>query len=189
MKEAKNIVKKSLDYIVTHYQTDQSYLDFLLGNNNPPLNIANYLNMNNNHTITSQINSNNNLNVPNVELENLRSLKQKTKFDIETLLNTYPKHNNNRAVLQIVTHFLDALVDDKISLDTIAGPEVFERLKDSLISQGYAFKENEAEIEFDKELDLLFDDFTKEKLRKLFKSKIFFLNYPKFFLRKIYENE
>ena len=45
------------------------------------------------------------------------------------------------------------------------------------------------EIEFDKELDLLFDDFTKEKLRKLFKSKIFFLNFPKFFLRKIYENE
>jgi len=82
-----------------------------------------------------------------------------------------------------VTHFLDALVDDKISFDSIAGTEIFEKLKDSFISQGYAFKENDAEIEFDKELELLFDDNTKERLRKLFKSKIIFI------LLKIYFSE
>lgn len=169
MKEAKSIVRKSLDFIVTNYQTDQNYLDFLLGNNNPGFSYLNYINANN----LQQINTNNNLHLNNVEYENLKNLKNRTKFDIEVLLNTFPKHSNNRTVLQLVTHFLDALINDKVSLDSIAGPEMFERLKDSLISQGIAFKENEGEIEFDKELDAVFDEATKEKLRKLFKSKFF----------------
>jgi len=170
MKEAKNIVRKSLDFIVTNYQTDQSYLDFLLGNNNPGLSYLNYFNADSLY----QINKNNNLHINNNEYENLKSLKKRTKFDIEVLLNTYPKHSNNRTVLQLVTHFLDALINDKVSLDSIAGQETFEKLKDSLISQGIAFKENEGEIEFDKELDTIFDESTKDKLRKLFKS-IFFI--------------
>ncbi len=170
MKEARNIVRKSLDFIVTNYQTDQSYLDFLLGNNNPGLNHLSYMT---NLSSLQQINTNNNLNINNAEYENLKNIKNRTKFDIDVLLNTYPKHSNNRTVLQLVTHFLDALINDKVSLDSIAGSEIFERLKDSLISQGVAFKENEGEIEFDKELDNIFDDPTKEKLRKLFKSNIF----------------
>jgi len=32
LKEAKNIIKKSLDYIVNYYDTDQSYMDFILQN-------------------------------------------------------------------------------------------------------------------------------------------------------------
>jgi len=170
MKEAKNIVKKSLDFIVTNYQTDQSYLDFLLGNNSTGPNYLNYINQES----LQPMNKNNNLNINNTEYENLKILKNRTKFDIEVLLNTYPKHSNNRTVLQLVTHFLDALINDKVSLDSIAGPEIFEKLKESLISQGFAFKEIDGEIEFDKELDAIFDEGSKEKLRKLFKSKNIF---------------
>jgi len=172
MKEAKSIVRKSLEFIVTNYQTDQSYLDFLLGNNNPSLNYLNLVNANN----LQQINTNNNLHLNSVEYENIKYLKNRTKFDIEVLLNNYPKQSNNRTVLQLVTHFLDALIHDKISLDSIAGPEILDKLKDSLISQGIAFKENEGEIEFDKELDTIFDEVTKEKLRKLFKSISLFIS-------------
>lgn len=168
MKEARNIVRKSLDFIVTNYQTDQSYLDFLLGNNNPGLN--NYLNYMSNHNGLQQINTNNNLHLNSAEYENLKFIKHRTKFDIDILLNTFPKHTYNRTVLQLVTHFLDALINDKVSLDKIAGPDTFEKLRDSFISQGISFKEIEGEIEFDKELDLIFDESTKEKLRKLFKS-------------------
>ena len=74
-------------------------------------------------------------------------------------------------VLQVVTHFLDALVNDKISLESITGPDTFNKLKVILISQGIAFEEKDGELDFDKELDLMFDAGTKDKLKKLFKSK------------------
>ena len=175
MKEAKNIVKKSLEYIVYNYQTDQSYLDFLLQNNTPnSTNTTNSGNINN----SPKGNINNNSSDHNELNKNNPQQKKGNRFDIDVLLNTFPKHNNkSRSVLQIVTHFLDALINDKISLDNIAGPETFQKLKDSLITQGIAFKENEGEIEFDKELDMIFDFETKEKLRKLFKSNFFLSNY------------
>lgn len=168
MKEARNIVRKSLDFILTNYQTDQSYLDFLLGNNNTILN--NYLSLFSSHSGLQQINTNNNLHINTLEYDNIKSIKSRMKFDVDMLLNTYPKQTNNRTVLQLVTHFLDALINDKLSLEHIAGPEIIDKLRDSLISQGISFKEAEGEIEFDKELDLIFDESTKEKLRKLFKS-------------------
>ena len=174
MKEAKNIVKKSLDYILNNYQTDQSYLDFLLQNNpqNSGNQNVNVFNSNNNSYDKNNVNNSiNKINSNNSEIENIKNQRNINRFDIETFLTSYPKHSNNRTVLKLVTHFLDALINDKISLDTIAGTETLEKLKQSLICQGLAFKEYDGELEFDKELDLIFDVQTKEKIRKLFRSK------------------
>jgi hypothetical protein len=196
MKEAKDILKKSLEYILNNYQTDQCYLDFLFEKNNPTSYSVNHLNNNNLNSNSktnpnSNPNTNNNpnhnpnpqilnfqmnsfskviTNTQNLEIENPKNNKLK-KFSMEDLLNDFPKNSNNRTVLKLVTYFLDALVDDKISLDSIAGPELLDNIKDSLIAQGNAFKINQNDVEFDKELELLLDETTKEKLRKIYNSK------------------
>lgn len=258
MKEAKNVIKKSFDYICEYYDNDQSFLDFLIdikpgfnsinnnnsNNNIVPINNNNLIAKNNNDnnknsevnnkndfyntliktnsliknfkkenscgSITnrelihknSEANNNNNitrnkslsttlmndlsnnhypkninsknynLNVCNGELENLKNNKKNSKFDMDNLLLTYPKITNDRNILQLVTHFLDALVNDKIALERIVTPEIIEKLKESLIAQGLAFKANENELDFDKEICMLFDETTREKIKKLFKSKL-----------------
>lgn len=186
LNEAKNIIKKSLDYIVNYYDTDQTYMNFILQNNsgkaenennnkenhkNYKPNYKNSIIKNSSHNPLEQNNINNNLNINNNEYENLKNSNKSTKFDIEVLLNTYPKSSNNRGTLQVVLHFLDALVNEKTSLDVIAGPETFDKLKDILIMQGITFNEKDGEMNFDQELELMFDCETKEKLIKLFKSK------------------
>lgn len=126
----------------------------------------------NSHFPKGQNNQNYNMNIINGEMENLKNNKKSSKFDLENLLLTYPKITTDRNVLELVTHFLDALVNDKISLENIVTPEIFLKLKETLIAQGMAFKSNEDELDFDQEIDLLFDESTKEKIRKLFKGFI-----------------
>lgn len=195
MKEAKSIINKGFDYICKNYDTDQSYLDILLNdnnkkeendlNNNIVFNNKNKSNNNNNYKSKSKIissnsihypmsicNLNNNMNQVNGEIENKRDNKKKDIFDIESLISSYPKNLNDRNVLQLVTHFLDALISDKICINTIVTPNIYEKLKESLLSQGIAFKENDSEIEFDKEIDMLFDKNTKEKIRNLFAGEL-----------------
>lgn len=99
------------------------------------------------------------------------------KFVLENLLTYFPNQSSNRDVLKIVTHFLDALINDKISIESVSSPETLEKLKDILISQGLAFKENNGVLDFDKELELMFDKETIEKLKKLFKSNILLSKY------------
>lgn len=120
-------------------------------------------------------NKNFNMNIFNADFENIKNNKKSNKFDIDNLLITYPKINVDRNVLQLVTHFLDAIVKDKVSLDTIITPEIFDKLKNSLIAQGMAFKAYDYELEFDQEIELLFDEFTKAKIKKLFKSIVYFI--------------
>jgi hypothetical protein len=207
LKEAKIIINKGFDYICEYYVTDQSYLDLLLNeNNNSKItlkidsnntnvnNINNPKNKstkklleNNIHFPLSISNLNNNINIKNSEIENIKDNKKKNKFEMESLLITYPKTTKDRNVLQLVTHFLDALISDKISINSIVSIETYEKLKDSLISQGVAFKEKGSEIEFDKEIDLLFDQNTKEKIKNLFsgiKNYNYYLSivYLKYFL-------
>jgi len=112
------------------------------------------------------------LNINKNEYENLKNKNKLRKFDIGVLLNTYPKTSNNRGTLQIVLHFLDALLNEKTSLDVIAGSETFDKLKHILIMQGITFNLKDGELDFDQELEMMFDNETKEKLKKLFKSKI-----------------
>lgn len=73
---------------------------------------------------------------------------------------------------KVVSHFLNALIDDELSLERVVAPEVMERIKDSLISKGMAYEKNDHEhkVFFDKELEQLFDDKTKLIIEKLFES-------------------
>jgi hypothetical protein len=196
LKEAKSIINKGFDYICKNYDTDQSYLDFMLNENNRKeennintsnlnsnicFNNNNYKKINNNNKSSSKLKSsknvhfpmsisnlNNNMNQVNGEIENIKENKQKYIFDIEKLITTYPRSLNDRNILQLVTHFLDALITEKIFINSIVTPNIYEKLKDSLITQGIAFRENDSEIEFDKEIDMLFDQTTKEKIKNLF---------------------
>lgn len=131
--------------------------------------------LDNSHFPKGQNNQNYNMNIINGELENIKKNKKSTKFDLEALMITYPKLSTDRNVLQLVTHFLDALVNDKICLDYMVSPEIFDKLKESLIAQGLAFRATDTELDFDKEIDILFDETTREKIKKLFKSKFLFL--------------
>ena len=84
----------------------------------------------------------------------------------------FPKNNtSNRISYQILAHFLNALLEDKVSVENIVNSEVFEKFKDSLIAKGDAFEEHNNLLEFDKELEGLFDEKTKATLERLLKSK------------------
>jgi len=147
----------------------------LFKNNKSPKKLLINAELENIHFPKGQNNQNYNMNIINGEMENIKNNKKSNKFDLDRLLLTYPKISTDRNVLHLVTNFLDALVNDKISLHSIVTPEIFDKLKERLIAQGLAFRANEKELDFDKEIDLLFDEATREKIKKLFKSKLFFL--------------
>jgi len=202
MKEAKNIIQKSLNFIINTYDNNEPYLDFIIKNNsdtreenknNNEKEIKNepqsqqkeksknkeiiHSNLGTNckrsHNPLNQNNVNNNLNINNNEYENIKSNTRSNKFDIEALLNSYPKNSTNREISKTVLHYLDALLDNKISLDSITGRDTFEKYKEKLIMQGITFEIKEDVVEFDDELVIMFDDETREKLKKLFKCNIF----------------
>jgi hypothetical protein len=77
---------------------------------------------------------------------------------------------------KVVSHFLNALIEDQLSLENVLTPELMEKIKDSIISRGLAYDkhENENKVYFDKELEQLFDEKTKKIIEKLFESKMTF---------------
>ncbi len=92
-------------------------------------------------------------------------------FKFEEIMSNFPKTNvTNRLSYQVLAHFLEALVENKTCLENIASTDVIEKFKDCLISKGQAYDENSEKIEFDKELESLFDDNTKQMLENLIKS-------------------
>lgn len=201
MNEAKNIIKRSFDYIAKNFETKQNYLDFLLQKNpnekdtdilfdhvdkkDDPNHIGLAEQKTKNFTSLNNSNKNNNLNsnAKSKEKINLHESNHnsnnynnnktpiQSEFSVGNLLKSFPHQNNDRSVIKIVTHFLDALINDKASIDSIASDETLNKLKEILIAQGISFIEANGELDFDKELDLMFDNETKEKLKKLFKSK------------------
>lgn len=233
MNTAKNIIKKSFDYIANNFEIKQDYLDYLL-QKNPKAKDTDIINdFNNKKQKQNNINKNKlSKDVTDVKtisnlveeakdfkttsnlgeaqrIKNASNLKEvhglkpssniasnlieeqdkfneqfelaeralaKGEFKIGAFLKNFPYQNNDRNILKIVTHFLDALVNDKISIDSIASPETFNKLRDILIAQGISFKEKDGELDFDQELDSMFDQETKDKLKKLFKSEYFTKN-------------
>ena len=100
--------------------------------------------------------------------------KQQTK-EIDSFINSIPKSNiNNRSTYLILAHFLNALIEDKLSLEYIASPGILKKFNDSLISVGYSFAEVNNTLEFDKELEALFDENTMKMIKKLFQSENIF---------------
>lgn len=89
------------------------------------------------------------------------------------LLNNIPKQPiSNRLTHRIVSHFLDALVEDKISFEHVAGPDLSKKLHESLLAQGLSINIKDETYEIDKEFINLFDDKTKEYINDLVKSKL-----------------
>jgi len=164
---ANNSSVKKIDNI-NNIENNTHNLNLLKKNRSPNKSIIKS-ELNNSHFPKGQNNKNYNMNIINGELENIKNNKKISKFDLENLLLTYPKLSTDRNVLQLVTHFLDALINDKISLDYIITPEIYDKLKENLIAQGFAFRAKDNELEFDQEIDLLFDEATREKIKKLFK--------------------
>jgi hypothetical protein len=74
-------------------------------------------------------------------------------------------------VIVTINNLLNALIEDKLSLENLITPELSERLKESMISRGYLYSVNTEEIEFDKEIQNLFDDDSKKFLNELNKGK------------------
>lgn len=93
------------------------------------------------------------------------------------MIQKYPKKKiNNRLTYKIVCNFLNALIEDKVCLENILSPEVMDRIKDSILSKGLAYeKHSENKLFFDKELESLFDEKTKNIILKLNESNYKFI--------------
>lgn len=108
--------------------------------------------------------------------------EKEPKAEIEKLLKYYQKNNlmkKNKKIYNIVTNFLDSLLMNKIAIEDIIGVDAMEKLKEKLFPQGLAFEETDGLVEFDKELDLIFEGEVKDKIKQLFKSIVFFPNKNK----------
>jgi hypothetical protein len=174
LKEVKEIIKKSLDFILLNFNTDENYMDFMFNQKNENM-INTIKTININKTFDkkkSSINNNDKDDINSNEIPNEKNKdKDKNSFNIETVFKNFPKVTQDRGTWKILVHFLDALLDDKVSCDYITNDENYEKLKDSLIMQGVAFSKKDGIITFDKELEQMFDQETIEKIKKLFGSK------------------
>ena len=77
---------------------------------------------------------------------------------------------SNRLAMTTLSNFLDVLIEDKVSFETIVDREIIDKLKDSMISRGNAYETKGDVFCFDKELDNLLDDATKNIIKDLLKS-------------------
>jgi hypothetical protein len=161
-KEAQSMIKRGVEYLIDNETGEGlSYYEEIFSDHKPTdrskllhSNISQNLSSSN-HIIGSPSEKNNN------------------KFKIEDFLNQYTKHMNTRNTYFQTVYFLQALVDDKIDLEKFVGMYKLEKLNYSLLAQGKLFIHNEMKenIEFDREIDSLFDENMKESVKRLFKSK------------------
>ena len=94
--------------------------------------------------------------------------------DIEILINHNSKqlsHKNSRLTYKVVAHFLDSLIDNKVSLENIiTDSELLRKLEKTIVTKGLAFEVADEKILFDEELENLFDLNTKEEIQTLLRS-------------------
>jgi len=117
-------------------------------------------------------NFNNNFYLTNFENPNCKKIEISKNFVISDLLKVYQKNNisGNKQIYSIVTHFLDALINDRVSFEEIVGNDTYEKMKKNLIMQGLSFENKNGELNFEKELEMIFDEETKDKIFKMFRS-------------------
>jgi hypothetical protein len=170
LRESKNILTKGLEFIVNNDYISKGNADLIFENNNDGDNTGN-TNINGNGNIPVSDNSS------SMEQKSLEYVSHNSndKFTIENLLNFYPKQtnysaSNYRSTYQILAHFLNALIDDKVAIETLISAELAEKINKSLISKGVVFDEAKGEVFFDEELEDLFDGRTKEVIKTLFRS-------------------
>lgn len=165
-KEAQNVIKRGIEFLIDNETGEGlSYFEEIF---------SDHKTIDRSKLVNS--NSSQNLSYSN-NLIGLSPEKNINKFKIEEFLNHYTKHMNTRNTYFQTVCFLQALVDDKIDIEKFVGMYKLEKLNYSLLAQGKLFINNEIKdnIEFDKEIDSLFDENMKESVKKLFKSKKHFL--------------
>lgn len=154
IKEAKNVLSRSVEYAINNNLMSKSNLDIF--------NVSESSNVLKDNNYTNIASSND-------------PQTQEPAFDFESFHNNFPKQlvTNNRSTYQIVAHFLNALIEDKMTLDYLVPPEISKRLEHLLVPRGLAFEKSNSneEVIYDEELEKLFDGKTKEIIKNLFKKK------------------
>ena len=73
--------------------------------------------------------------------------------------------------LVVLNHFLDAIINEKLFLESVASQNLINKFNHSMISKGYSYEiKPNSNIEFDMEIDKLFDEGTKKILKEHIKS-------------------
>jgi hypothetical protein len=162
VRESKSILSKALEYIINNNFMEKNNLDlFNVGSLSDERQIQQLGRETNINTEGNQINIHNN------------NGNNEDKFEIDHLLQHFTKqlNVNNRLTYQVVSHFMNALIEDKYSLNSLASAETILKMNKSLLTKGLAFDQNkENQVFFDEELENLFDPKTKEVIKTLFRS-------------------
>ena len=98
--------------------------------------------------------------------------KNKNIFQIEEFINLYNRHSLTRTNYAQTIHFLNSLIDDKLSLEHFINTEKINKLYSSFLSIGVAFDDTNGFLEFEKEIEADFEESVKLTIKRLFKSKI-----------------
>jgi hypothetical protein len=109
--------------------------------------------------------------------------------DIEVLLNhnkkLYTHKSGNRLVYKVVAHFLDGLLNEKVSLDAIINnSDLVDKFEKIIKAKETYFESKEEKGLFDDEIEDMFDVKTKEKIRHLLRSGLFIF-FRRIFLKLI----
>lgn len=158
LNESKNILNKLVEYIVNSGLLSKGNFDFF----------DSYQNYNQDQIDNKIIQPNSNR-----SKEDSLVVSKKQVKEIETILNNIPKTiSNNRLTYQIITFFLNSLVEEKVNINYIANEEILEKLKFSMIAKGQAFGEVNNILSYDKELQENFDEKSIQMIKLLFKSNV-----------------
>ncbi len=153
IRQAKNIISTAVDYAIKHNIMSKMNCDlFTLTNTELNSNVYN--------KITSKY----------VNEETSTTKFKSPQFDFEEFNQTYPRGviTNNKITYQIMHNFLSALSEDSIDITHVVDQSVSDQISELFLSQGLAFKEKNKEIYIDKELESLFDESSKQLLKKLY---------------------
>jgi hypothetical protein len=153
IRQAKNIISTAVDYAIKHNVMSKMNCDLFTFTNAE-------LNSNNVSKFTSKY--------INEETSTIKS--KSLQFDFEEFNQTYPRGviTNNKITYQIMHNFLSALSEDSIDITHVVDQSVSDQISELFLSQGIAFKEKNKEIFIDKELESLFDESSKQLLKKLY---------------------
>ena len=123
------------------------------------------------YILSSDLLKRHNVNV--FSLSDNKDTLQSQKENIESILNNFPiRSSSSRTVYQVVSKFLNALIDEKMDLNKILAPEIIEKLELSLISQGRSFDDfNPNNFILDEEIKGLLDPELIKTMSKLFNDK------------------
>jgi len=150
IKEAKNILNKGVNFIVNSGLISKEKVDLFVLNNSSEN--SEKLNKDKS-TINSQTDS-----------------KSQIK-EVDSFIYIVPKvTTNNRLTYTVIYNFLNALIENKLTLENIVSVDTLKKFNESLLSTGFSFLEENKKLEFDKELISNFDPESIKKIKKIYDS-------------------